>query len=181
MGPGCQPQRDEKKKKKRRGEWAVFGPEGPRGRGAHEDFRPDDARFPFLFLFHGTDMRVPPVGETRRLTSGPPATIDRVNADVSIDQVNTDPINGQRSLGPTCQPAGLNDRWDPRVSAVKKKKKRKTRVVGPKAFMGSSSSWAFWAKLGPFSSPLFLFLLIPLQLTSRSHVSATPGSRAAPS
>ena len=100
MGPGCQLQRDEKKKKKRRGEWAEFGPEGPRGRGAHEDFRPDDAHFPFLFLFHGTDMRVPPVGETRRLTSGPPATVDLV----SVDLVNADVSMGHADVSTAALP-----------------------------------------------------------------------------
>jgi len=96
VGLSYQPQRDEKKKKKRRGEWAEFGPEGPRGRGAHEDFRPDDTRFPFLFLFHGTDTRVPPVGETRWLTSGPqrPLTVDRVN----IDLVNADVSMGHADV-----------------------------------------------------------------------------------
>ena len=41
--------------------------------------------------------------------------------DVIVDQVNVDPVNGQRSPvsgGPTGQSAGLTDKWDPRVSAV---------------------------------------------------------------
>ena len=46
MGPGCQPQRDEK-----RGEWAEFGPEGRGGREAQEDFRPDDALLFFFFFY----------------------------------------------------------------------------------------------------------------------------------
>ena len=52
----------EKRKEKRRSR-AEFGPEGPRRREAHEDFRPDNARF--LFLFHNTDTWVPPIGATR--------------------------------------------------------------------------------------------------------------------
>ena len=106
------------------------------------------------------------------------------HADVIVDPVNVDPVNGQRSSvsgGPTGQSVGLTDRWDPRVSAVKKKKK--TRVVGPKVLLGFSSSVAFWAELGPSSPPssFFLFLLSPLRLTTLAHLSATPGSRAASS
>ena len=56
----------EKRKEKRRSR-AEFGLEGPRRREAREEIRPDDA-LPFFFFFfflHGTDTRVPPVGETR--------------------------------------------------------------------------------------------------------------------
>jgi hypothetical protein len=53
VGPGCQPQQEEKKKKKRRRrERAEFGPEGPRRREAHENFRPDDACFSFSFTWN---------------------------------------------------------------------------------------------------------------------------------
>ena len=43
-----------------------------------------------VFLLHGTDTRVPPVGETRRLTSGPqrPLTVDRVSVDLVNDDVS---------------------------------------------------------------------------------------------
>ena len=66
VGPRCQPQREEKKKEKEeKKKRARTGPAGPRTRRAQEDFRPEDAiPFPFFFL-HGTDTRVPPVGETR--------------------------------------------------------------------------------------------------------------------
>ena len=65
MGPGCQPQRDEKKKKKRREE--ENGPSS--AQKAQEEEEPMKTFGPttrvFLFLLHGTDMRVPPIGETR--------------------------------------------------------------------------------------------------------------------
>ena len=94
-------------------------------------------------------------------------------------------VNGQRSPvsgGSTGQSAGLTDRWDPRVSAVQKEKGKRDRVFGPKVLLGSSRSWACWAGSGPFLLLfLFLFLLFPLRLTPWSHLSASPGSRAASS
>jgi len=41
------------------------------------------------------------------------------------------------------------------------KKKKKTRVVGPKVLLGFSSSVAFWAELGPSSPPSFSFSSLP--------------------
>ena len=105
------------------------------------------------------------------------------HADVIVDQVNVDPVNGQRSPvsgGPTVQSAGLTDRWDPRVSVVKKKRKL--------ALSGRKSSWASLPPRpsGPNSARsllllLFLYLFSPLWLTTPAHLSATPGSRVASS
>ena len=47
--------------------------------------------------------------------------VSMAHADIVVDQVNIDPVNGQRSPvsgGPTGQSVDLTDRWDPRVSAV---------------------------------------------------------------
>ena len=82
-------------------------------------------------------------------------------------------VNGHRSQGPTSQPAGLTDRWDPRVSAVQKEKEKGQCVIGPDLLPGFSSSWAFWSKLGP-SPSLLLFFFAADSLGPRVGISGIP-------
>ena len=106
------------------------------------------------------------------------------HADVIVDQVNVDPVNGQQS--PVSGGPLVSQRVSPiggtRVSVPCKRKRKRDRVIGPKVLLGSSRSWACWAGPGPFLLLfLFLFLLFPLRLTPWSHLSVSPGSRAASS
>ena len=69
-----------RKRRKRKGGGEENGPSS--AQTAQEEEKPMKTFGPttriFLFLLHGTDTRVPPIGETRRLTSEPlrPMTVD---------------------------------------------------------------------------------------------------------
>ena len=85
----------------------------------------------------------------------------QTHADVIVDQVNVDPVNSQQSPisgGSTGQSAGLTDRWDPRVSALQKKKKKLSARRRAENLHGLPSFLGSLGRTRPDSSSPFSFL-----------------------
>ena len=110
------------------------------------------------------------------------ADVSMAHADVSVDQVNAAPVNGQRSLGAHLSAGGSHRQVGPACQCREKEKEKENARRRAESLHGLLFLLGLLGRTRPILlfSPLFLFLLIPLQLTARSHVSATPGSRAAP-